>query len=120
MAPGQKLGTPTLYYDPCAFTIPALGFAGNAGRNILRGPGLANLDFSLVKNTPIRYLGESGRLEFRAEIFHVLNHANFDMPARTVFAAPPDVQPPLTSAGVIASPGSASSRQIQFALKLVF
>src|ERR1019366_7836223 len=63
VAPGQKLGTPNLYFDPCAFTIPAAGFLGTAGRNILRGPGLANLDFSLMKDTAIKHLGESGKLE---------------------------------------------------------
>ena len=84
VAAGQKLGTPKLYFDPCAFTTPPAGFLGTAGRNILRGPGLANLDFSLVKNTPIGYLGESGKLEFRAEFFNLLNRANFLIPGRIV------------------------------------
>jgi hypothetical protein len=125
VAPGQKLGTPNLYYDPCAFTIPASGFLGTAGRGILRGPGLANLDFSLVKDTAIKHLGESGKLEFRAEAFNILNRPNFLIPSRLVFAGNPTslgptVQAPLSTAGVINSTGGATSRQIQFALKLIF
>jgi hypothetical protein len=122
VAAGQQLGTPDLYFDPCAFTIPAAGFLGNAGRNILRGPGLANLDFSLVKNTKVKYLGEAGKLEFRAEFFNILNHANFlgpDNTTRAVYAGSADSQPALASAGKLTATGS-SSRQIQFALKLSF
>ena len=116
---GQALGTQTLWFDPCAFTIPAAGFLGTSGRNILRGPGLANLDFSLVKNTAIKYLGEGGRLEFRAEFFNILNRVNFLAPGRTVYSANANVETPLAAAGVITGTAT-SSRQIQFALKLVF
>jgi hypothetical protein len=42
---GQPLVTPKLWFDICAFTIPAAGFLGNAGWNILRGPGISNVDF---------------------------------------------------------------------------
>jgi hypothetical protein len=120
VAAGQKLGTPDLYFDPCAFAIPAVGFLGTAGRNILRGPGFANLDYSLVKDTAIKALGESGKLEFRAEIFNILNRSNFALPSRLVYAATQNVEAPLPSAGVITSTGSNTSRQIQFALKLLF
>ncbi len=121
VAPGRQLGTPALYYDPCAFTIPAAGFLGSAGRNLLYGPGLANLDFSLVKDTAIKKLGESGRLEFRTEFFNILNHANFAPPSRTVFAGIQNVEAPIANAGVITSTANgATSRQIQFALKLLF
>ncbi|OFV99114.1 MAG: hypothetical protein A3H28_15200, partial [Acidobacteria bacterium RIFCSPLOWO2_02_FULL_61_28] len=119
VAAGQELGTPNLYYDPCAFTVPAAGFLGNAGRNIILGPGFANLDFSLMKNTPISYLGESGRLEFRLEVFNILNRPNFRFPARTAFAGTADVQAPLSNAGVITQTDG-TSRQLQFALRLLF
>lgn len=127
VAPGQKLGTPDIYFDPCAFTIPAAGFLGTESRNFLFGPGLANLDFSLVKDTAIKHLGESGRLEFRAEFFNILNHANFAIPNRTAFAGNanpltvpgPYVEAALSSAGVITATSN-KSRQVQFALKLVF
>src|SRR6059036_1787393 len=47
---GTRLGTPDLYFDPCAFGLPDAGFYGNLGRNTVIGPGLANFDFSLMKN----------------------------------------------------------------------
>jgi hypothetical protein len=120
---GKKLGTPNLWYDPCAFTLQSPGFLGTAGRDILRGPGVANLDFSMVKDTAVPMLGEAGKLEFRTEIFNILNRANFDSPDRTVFAgsslpgaAPESVLP---TAGQITRTLT-TSRQIQFALKLIF
>ncbi len=117
---GTPLGTPQLYFDPCAFAIHPLGFVGNVGRNVLRGPGVANLDFSVAKDTALRFLGESGKLEFRAEIFNILNHANFDMPSTASFSALRDVEAPLANAGRITSTGGRTSRQIQFALKILF
>src|SRR2546422_6512436 len=48
---GTKLGTPDLYFDPCAFALPEAGFYGNLGRNTVIGPGLAHFDFAVVKNT---------------------------------------------------------------------
>ncbi len=119
VAPGQKLGTPDLYFDPCAFTVPAAGFMGTAGRNILRGPGFANLDFSLVKDTALKALGESGSLEFRAEFFNLFNRANLAPPNAVVFAGSADVQAPLANAAKITQTRG-TSRQIQFAMKLIF
>ena len=116
---GRNLGGPDLYFDPCAFTIPAAGFLGTAGRDILYGPGFANLDFSLAKDTPIRFLGEGGRLEFRTEIFNLLNRPNFDIPSRTVFSAQADVEQPVLNVGRINNTAT-TSRQIQFALKILF
>ncbi len=118
IAAGQALGTPELYFDPCAFTLPERGFLGTAGRNFLYGPGLANLDFSLVKETAIRSLGESGRLEFRAEVFNITNRVNFDPPNRRIFSGSRDVENPIPTAGRIDAAGT--SRQIQFALKILF
>ena len=68
-------------FDPTAFTIADLYPAnpnnyayGNAGRNILRGPGAAEVNFSMAKNFPI---GERARFQFRFETFNLFNHANF-------------------------------------------
>jgi hypothetical protein len=116
---GTPLGGPSLYFDPCAFTTPTAGFLGNAGRNILRGPAFKNLDFSLVKDTPVRKLGEGGKVEFRAEFFNILNHPNFALPGRIVFSGKASGESPLTTAGQITST-SATSRQIQLALKILF
>ncbi|OFV95381.1 MAG: hypothetical protein A3H28_02260 [Acidobacteria bacterium RIFCSPLOWO2_02_FULL_61_28] len=116
------LGGPVRYFDPLAFSNQPPGFLGNAGRGILRGPGLANLDFSLAKDTALGFLGESGKLEFRAEFFNILNRVNFAMPSAAVYAgaaAPNVVEQPLATAGRITSTAGAA-RQIQLALKIVF
>ena len=113
------LGGPARYYDPTAFRIPPIGFLGTAGRSILRAPGFATLDFSLAKDTAFGFRGESGKLEFRAEFFNLLNRANFSLPNRTVYSARADVEAPLANAGRISATAS-TSRQIQFALKLTF
>jgi hypothetical protein len=114
---GTPVGTVTRWYDPCAFTLQPIGTLGNAGRNILRGPGLANLDVSLSKDMPLRAIGPAGQIEFRAEIFNILNRTNLDMPNRTVFSGTtPD---PLPTAGQITATAT-TSRQIQLALRLSF
>ena len=77
VAAGTPLGTPDLYFDPCAFALPEAGFYGNLGRNTVIGPGLANFDFAVVKNTA---LTETKSLQFRAEAFNVFNRANFNRP----------------------------------------
>jgi len=119
------LGRPERWFDPTAFTLQDAGFLGTSGRNYLTGPGYFNLDFSLGKNIPVKQLGENGTLEFRGELFNILNHPNFALndTARQIFAgsaAPGVREDPLTTAGVITWTGSARSRQIQFALKLLF
>ena len=122
------LGGADQYFDGNAFTVPAAGFLGNAGRNILRGPGLANLNLTIAKDTALGFLGESGRLEFRAEFFNLLNRVNLSTPevgvadeanAAVVFAGARDGEAPLPSAGRILSTAT-TSRQIQFSLKLLF
>jgi hypothetical protein len=124
------LGGPDRYFDPTAFAVPAAGFLGTASRNFLRGPGFATLDLSIAKDTPLRYLGENGRLQFRAEFFNILNRANFTTPGiggriaatnngAVVFAGTRDGEPPLATAGRINSTAS-TSRQIQLALKVLF
>src|SRR5207248_4170113 len=107
----------------CGFALPSLGFLGNAGRNSLREPGLSNVDFSISKDTRLRFLGEGGRLEFRAEAFNLFNHANFATPevgvadqpnAAVVFPGSTSAltELPLSTAGTILKTATAS-RQIQ-------
>ena len=130
VAAGQKLGTPNLWYDPCAFTLQPAGFLGNAGRSILRGPGIASLDFSFTKDTPLRFLGESGNLQFRADFFNILNVSNFLTPAlgtggvntaAILFAGGTGATAgrPLANAGRL-NDTATTSRQIQVALRIVF
>jgi hypothetical protein len=73
--------TPELWWNPAAFAAPAPGTFGNAGRAILEGPGLFNIDFSLIKNTRF---AENKNLQLRFEFFNALNHPNFDIPDRSV------------------------------------
>jgi hypothetical protein len=82
------------------------GQFGNAGRNIARGPSYANVDVSLVRDFDLT--GQT-RLQFRAEVFNVFNHANFGLPVG-------DLNSP--SFGRILSAGS--PRLMQFAMKLIF
>ncbi|OFV92709.1 MAG: hypothetical protein A3H28_09965 [Acidobacteria bacterium RIFCSPLOWO2_02_FULL_61_28] len=130
VAAGTPVGTPDLWFDPCAFALPSAGFLGNAGRNSMRGPGLSNVDFSISKDTPLKMLGEAGRLEFRMETFNLLNHANFATPevgvadtanAAVIFpgSATAATEQRLPSVGQILKT-STQSRVIQFALKLLF
>ena len=78
------IGTPAQWFNPTAFLQPPpnSGFWGNATRNNLTGPGLATWDFSTIKNTN---LSERVTLQFRAEIFNLLNRANFNTPNLIVF-----------------------------------
>jgi hypothetical protein len=100
------------YFNPAAFSSPAAGYVGNAGRDSLIGPGFADLDLSLLKSTA---LSERTRLQFRAEFFNIVNHTNLQLPNEVVFSAANT----LGSPGVISATAN-TSRQIQLGLKLLF
>jgi hypothetical protein len=108
------LGSPSQWFNPSAFLAPppGSGFYGNLGRDSLTGPGLATWDMSMLKDTPLH---DRFNLEFRAELFNILNRANFNTPNLVVFT-PSGVSP---TAGVVTST-STTSRQIQFGLKLLW
>ena len=88
---------------------------GNAGRNGVYGPGLVDFDFSLIKNTRIT---ESVNLQFRAEFFNILNRSNFLSPVDNS-AVFDNFGTSVGTAGLIDGTSTAS-REIQFALKLIF
>ena len=129
-------GNPNHWFNPNMFDLQPMvpcpnnaaltcGTLGDAARGMLRGPGLGDWDFSLVKDTAVPLLGKEGSVEFRAEIFNILNHTNFGMPASaTVFNGATSVlgayqQAPLAGVGQITTTVT-TSRQIQFALRLIF
>jgi hypothetical protein len=114
VAAGQPLGTPTLYYDPCAFVLPAAGTFGNLGKNTLIGPGLFDLDYAMKKQFDIT---ERTNLQFRAEFFNILNHPNFGNMIVTVFAGGAGARN--GSAGQILNTAT-DARQMQFALRVSF
>jgi hypothetical protein len=91
---------------------------GNERRNSIIGPGITDMDLSLVKNTAIPHLREGFRAEFRAEAFNVLNHPMFQVPSRSSLAF-------FNASGTatqsqLLSLTSVPERQIQFGLKLIF
>ena len=91
---------------------------GNAGRNILIGPGLSNFDMSLFKNNSIKRISESFNVQFRLEVFNIFNRANFNPPTanNTLFDG---TGSPVPGAGLITATAT-TSRQIQFALKVIW
>jgi hypothetical protein len=112
------LGKPSQWFNPNAFLAPPAnsGFYGNLGRNTLIGPGLATWDFSVFKTTK---LSERLSLQFRSEIFNLLNRANFNTPNLITFTSSASGTKTSGTAGAITST-STTSRQIQFALKMIW
>ncbi len=107
-------GNPAQYFNPNAFVLPAAGTYGDVPRNCLIGPGMSELDLSLLKTTRI---SERVNLQFRAEFFNILNHTNFGTPNAVVFTSSSAV--PSSTAGLITYTQT-TSRQIQFGLKMLF
>jgi hypothetical protein len=108
--PNRGPRTADQWVSPSAFRrldpIAEAGRFGNAGRNTARGPGIANLDLSLLKNVR---LAEPAELQFRAECFNVANHANLGLPVNDVASA---------NFGRVLESGP--PRLFQFGLKVLF
>jgi hypothetical protein len=134
-------GNPNNYINTSCFSVPTapnlafyqancntsvafpdcINLRGNAARNSLIGPGLINLDFSVYKNNYIPRISETFNAQFRVEAFNILNRANYSVPpapANTdIFTA---AGLPNSVAGQLTSTTATISREIQFALKLVW
>ena len=104
--PNDGPKTPQRWFDTSVFSLPAVYTFGNGGRNTVIGPPLLEFDLSLQKEVPLR---EAYKLQFRAEVYNLFNHPNFNIPNRTAFTA---------NFGSISS--AQDSRQFQFALKFTF
>ena len=107
---------PMHWFNPAAFSVPPLtdpvtGMPrfGNAGRNIIVGPGLNRLDGSMSKSFPLRR--DSKRLVFRADVFNVANHPNWGNPNTNISST--------NTVGVISSTNG-SMRQAQFSLEFQY
>jgi hypothetical protein len=98
--------SPERWFNTSAFNFSAPGTFGNAGRNILDGPGYQNVNVSLLKNTSLR---EDINLQLRAEFFNLFNHPNFNLPDN--FLGSPTF-------GRITS--ARDPRHVQFGVKLLF
>ncbi|HWB99158.1 MAG TPA: TonB-dependent receptor [Bryobacteraceae bacterium] len=94
------------WFNPAAFTDPAPGQWGNVGRNTITSPGMISVDLSVFKNFTIT---ERARVQFRSEFFNLPNHPNFRDLNTTYDSSNP---------GELST--AQASRQIQFALKLLF
>src|SRR6202034_2753946 len=73
-----------LWFNPACFASSAYGTVGNMGRNALIGPGYVETDLGVMKETRIT---ERVSVQFRAELFNLFNHPNFNIPATGVFSA---------------------------------
>lgn len=120
LVPGVSLtppggATPQNWINPAAFAVPANGTFGDAGRNLVRAPGLWQLDSALAKSIG---LTERVSLQLRAEVFNLFNRAQYGSPNANLSS-------PL-SFGVITTPvnqgatGSGTPRQFQFAMRVSF
>jgi hypothetical protein len=94
------------YFNPGAFALPAAGAFGSSGRNTLVGPGSYNLDSSVFRMFPIT---ERVKIQFRAEFFNTMNHANFGNPVSNASAP---------NAGRIQA--ASAPRILQFGLRMVY
>jgi hypothetical protein len=104
---------PNEYFDLDALEIGTEGFFGNAGRNTLILPGLATFDFGITKTFG---LSEEVDLQFKTEVFNAFNRANFGAPRMQIF----DGRGNLDGGASLITKTTTTSRQIQFALKIVF
>jgi hypothetical protein len=104
--------TPSQWFDPAAFSVPAAGVFGNARRNSLRGPGVKIADLSVFKN----FRMGRANAQFRLEAFNAFNTVNLGLPEATIFNAGGVLNP---TAGRIRST-STPARQLQLGLKFTF
>ena len=132
---GYSVNPGRSYLNTSCFSYPVAtaGYnpiLGNSGRNSIMGPGYQDFDFSLVKNTMVPKLGDTFNVQFRAELFNIFNRVNYSNPVKAqtqIFgqAPPPTAPNPIPQAGPAGSAGAltataGSSRQTQFALKVIF
>jgi hypothetical protein len=123
-APGSTaasaiLGGADQYFDPAAFVLQPAGTLGNLGRGALIGPTLRTFDLAFYKDTPVQIGGRETHVQFRVEIFNLLNRTNLGTPSLQAFAGRSDDEEPLPTLGRVRST-TTSSRQIQFGLRIQF
>jgi hypothetical protein len=106
--PSSGSSTLAQFFNTSCFVAPPAGELGSANRSPLSGPNFINTDFSVIKHFPVT---ERIKIEFRAEMFNLFNHAQFALPSS-------DVASPATF-GAISSTVN-NPRVIQFALKTAF
>jgi hypothetical protein len=109
--------------------LACFNLRGQLGRNTLTGPGIMALDFSVFKNNRIKRISETFNIQFRVEMFNIMNHPNFAPPGpgdgntdifdATGTSLAPSATNPGGTAGVLVRT-TIPERQIQFAIKATF
>ena len=121
-----NFSVPQCQFNAAAFSNPGDGVFGNAGRNILRGPGFAQVDFSIFKNTR---LSENTSLQLRMEIFNLFDKANFADPSGGLVRGDTNTLKPSAFFGQSISTvgnqlggllGFGGPRQIQLSVRYIF
>jgi hypothetical protein len=115
-----------------AFSEAAPSVLGNSGRNAFIGPGFYSVDVGVARSFGLRWLGEGGRLTFRADAYNFLNHANLGNP-NSEFTDPAFTNPLTTNFGIATfgrqgtpsgfpavSPLNETARQIQLSVRVLF
>jgi hypothetical protein len=105
--------TAAQWFDPAAFTLPAVGYFGNAGRNSLRAPGVKVADLLVSKDVSLG----AATAQIRFEAFNVFNWVNLGLPSAAVLFNPDGTR--FAGAGRITSTATAA-RQIQLGIRLIF
>ena len=105
------------YLNPAAFAKPAPGTFGNLGRDILYGPGIGTVDFSVFKKTPIT---ERISTELRIEIFNLFNRTNYANPSGTFSSSSFGQLTQTFSNSNAPGLGFAEPRNTQLALKIIW
>jgi hypothetical protein len=109
----QNFSVPNNQLNPAAFMAPLSGQYGNVGRNTGRGPGFTQWDTSISKTTQ---LSERLAVQFRGELFNLLNHPNFANPDSFLS----DLNFGKSTSTIANHVGTGTSRQAQLVLKLIF
>jgi hypothetical protein len=110
-----KISNPTVnhWFDYNCFAAPALLTFGNSGRNILYGPGFANVNAAMLKKFSLPFLGERANIEIRGEFTDLPNFKNYGQPNNFITPQPAPPAPPVsTGAGIISSAYSHRTGQV--------
>jgi hypothetical protein len=106
------------FFNPAAFTTPALGTYSNQSRNSFRGPNIYQVDFSVFKNTAIT---ERVNLQLRLEVFNIFNRRNLAPPTNSVAdSGLGQVTSTLDYYNGAQGIGTGASRNVQLGVKLIF
>ena len=124
------MGKVDQWFNPACFSLQAPGTLGNAGRNTIIGPSIAEVDFGVLKDTRVPRISEAFRVQFRTEFFNLFNHPQLGQPNIMLFTQGAAGACSSTGAGcgtlnpqagqITTLAGNTAARQIQFGLKFLF